>query len=297
MRLVGTGDDLFDVAFMEAPIGMALVSLDGSWVRVNPALCAITGYSEQDLLARTVQQITHPDDLDSDRERVQQLVAGERISYTADKRWFTATRTPIWVSLTVSLVRGPEGRPQRFVFHVEDVTARKQMEQRLKRLADHDPLTSLWNRRRFEEDLQRQVARSRRYGETAALLLLDLDNFKQINDTHGHTAGDNLLCAVAGALRQRLRSTDVLARLGGDEFAVLLANVTPDQAAMLADQVAVSIREQTAEVGDQALSATASIGVAVIDEKTESAESAFMQADMAMYDAKAAGRNRAAVRA
>ena len=118
-----------------------------------------------------------------------------------------------------------------FIVHVEDISVRKRMEASLQRLADHDPLTDLWNRRRFEEELRRQVARCRRYGEKAALLLMDLDGFKAVNDSFGHKAGDDLLKLVAAALQQRVRGTDAVARLGGDEFAVLLGNVSPDQAA------------------------------------------------------------------
>jgi diguanylate cyclase (GGDEF)-like protein/PAS domain S-box-containing protein len=288
---------LFDAAFTEAPVGMATVELDGSWMRVNRAMCELFGYGGEELLMHGLQELTHPDDLDADADLLQQLIAGDHRSYSIEKRCFTATRAPIWVSMHVAAVRGPEGPTEELLYRIEDITAAKQMELRLKRLADHDPLTNLWNRRRFEEDLQRQVARSSRYGETAALLLLDLDNFKRINDSLGHTAGDDLLCAVAGSLRHRLRTTDALARLGGDEFAVLLANVTADQAAMLADQVVAGIRERSLDIGGQPILPTASIGVAMIDETTASAEAAFMEADMAMYDAKAAGRNRAAVRA
>ena len=108
---------------------------------------------------------------------------------------------------------------------------RKRMEASVQRLADHDPLTDLWNRRRFEEELRRQVARCQRYGEKAALLVMDLDGFKAVNDSFGHKVGDDLLKLVAAALQRRVRGTDAVARLGGDEFAVLLGNVSPDQAA------------------------------------------------------------------
>ena len=286
---------MFSTAFAEAPIGMALVGLDGSWLKVNRAVCALTGYSEQELLGRTFQEITHPDDLDADLGLLQRLVAGEIPSYSMEKRYFKASGELIWVNLYVSLVRSPDGSPEHFISQIEDISERKRMEHELQRLADHDPLTDLWNRRRFEEELQRQIGRCRRYAERAALLLLDLDDFKHVNDMLGHKAGDDLLCAVAHAMRRRLRATDSLARLGGDEFAILLANVSPEQATALAEDVAQSIRANPVTVRDREITATASIGVAFLDREVQDAESALMTADIAMYEAKAAGRDRTSV--
>jgi diguanylate cyclase (GGDEF)-like protein/PAS domain S-box-containing protein len=286
---------MFSTAFTAAPIGMALVDLDGGFLEVNHALCALTGYEEDELLARTFQEITHPDDLDADLELVRRLVAGEIPSYKLEKRYFTASGDLIWINLHVSLVRGPGGTPERFISQIEDITERKRMEQSLQRLADHDPLTELWNRRRFEEELQRQVGRCKRYHEQAALFLLDLDDFKRVNDTLGHKAGDDLLCAVAETMRMRLRSTDSLARLGGDEFAVLLANVTADEAAALAEELVAAIRAVRITIRDRDVAATASIGVALLDSTVQSDESVLMAADIAMYGAKAAGRDRASI--
>ncbi|MCW2968067.1 MAG: hypothetical protein JWM71_1839 [Solirubrobacteraceae bacterium] len=286
---------MFSTAFADAPIGMALVDLDGSFMQVNRSVCALTGYSEEELLARTFQEITHPDDLDADLGQIQKLLAGEIDSYSMQKRYFTAGGRLIWVNLYVSLVRAPDGTPEHFISQIEDISERKRMEDELQRLADHDPLTDLWNRRRFEEELQRQLGRCKRYGETAALLLLDLDDFKQVNDTLGHKAGDDLLCAVADAMRVRLRRTDSLARLGGDEFAVLLAHVAPDQARVLAEDLAQSIRAHPVTVRGREITATASIGVALLDRDMVSAEAALMGADIAMYESKAAGRGRTSV--
>jgi diguanylate cyclase (GGDEF)-like protein/PAS domain S-box-containing protein len=287
---------LVSTAFADAPVGMALVGLDGAWLKVNRSICELTGYTEAELLARTFQEITHPDDLDADLEQVQRLLAGEIERYAMEKRYYTAGGDLIWANLSVSLVSAPDGTPEHFISHIEDITTRKRLEQSLQRLADHDPLTELWNRRRFEEDLQRQVGRCKRYGEQAALFLLDLDDFKQVNDTLGHKTGDDLLRAVAMAMRKRLRSTDALARLGGDEFAVLVANVTPEQAAVLAEELAETIRSNRVRVRGREIGATASIGVAFLDRSVESDESVLIAADVAMYQAKAAGRDRTSTR-
>ena len=288
---------MFSTAFADAPIGMALVGLDGSFLRVNRALSALTGYSEAELLERTFQEITHPEDLEADLGHIQDLLHGAISFYAMEKRYYTADGRLIWVNIHVSLVRAPDGTPEHFITQIEDVSEGKRMLAELRRLAEHDPLTGLWNRRRFEEELERQIGRCRRYGERAALLVVDLDNFKQVNDTIGHRAGDDLLCAATEAMRARLRATDALARLGGDEFAVLLVNVTEDLAARLAEELAEAIRSRPVIVRDREIATTASIGVALVEASVESADAALIAADNAMYEAKAAGRDRTSLRA
>jgi diguanylate cyclase (GGDEF)-like protein/PAS domain S-box-containing protein len=278
----------FERAFSDAPIGMALVDLDGGFLKVNRSLREITGYSGQELLALTLPGITHPEDLQADREEVEALLAGRTDRYAREQVCFAARGQLIWTKLARSLVRDSDGQPVHFIVHVEDISVRKRMEASLQRLADHDPLTDLWNRRRFEEELRRQVARCQRYGEKAALLLMDLDGFKAVNDTFGHKAGDDLLKLVAAALQRRLRGTDAVARLGGDEFAVLLSNVSPDQAAELAEQLHTLVAGASLELAGRRVCVTASVGVVFLDEHIAGEQDAMVQADVAMYDAKVA---------
>src|ERR1039458_8832119 len=160
------------------------------------------------------------------------------------------------------------------------------MEQRLRQLADHDSLTGLRNRRTFEEAVILQVGRCQRYGEKATLLLIDLDGFKQINDTHGHQTGDDVLKAVADAIRARVRTTDFAARIGGDEFAVLLPHTSNGKAACVAREIQRVIDETTINVGATAVHPRASIGIATVDEGTPGAEAAIVEADRAMYAVK-----------
>lgn len=282
----------FETAFQDAPIGVALVALDGKFIRVNRALCEITRYGESDLLSKTFQEITHPEDLATDEAFVAQMLAGEIERYSMDKRYFTASGDEIWVSLFVSLVRGVDGEPRHFVSQVKDISERKRMEESLHRLADHDPLTGLWNRRRFEEELGRQVARCQRYGERAAFLLLDLNEFKPINDAHGHKAGDRLLVAVSAALSRRLRESDAVARIGGDEFAVLLSNVSKAQANLLADELCRAVELTRIAVDGGTAGVSASIGVALMDSSVQSEDAVFVEADQAMYRAKPGGSTR-----
>jgi diguanylate cyclase (GGDEF)-like protein len=158
----------------------------------------------------------------------------------------------------------------------------------LRHLADHDALTGLPNRRRFEQELARHLAHVRRYGPEGAALVLDLDCFKPVNDTFGHAAGDRLLARVACVLRERLRATDVIARLGGDEFAILLPRVDRAGAAAVARSLVETVREQA--LTDCARGVTVSVGVLPFDTcGTLGAEGIVAAADLAMYDAKALG--------
>jgi diguanylate cyclase (GGDEF)-like protein/PAS domain S-box-containing protein len=289
-RLALEAEQRFETAFSDAPIGMTLVGLDGSFMKTNRALREITGYTEQQFAGLTFQDITHPDDLGADLAHLQRLVDGDVAGYQMEKRYYTRAGPLIWVLLSVSLVRDEEGRPLHFISQIQDITERKRMEAHLKHLADQDPLTGLMNRRRFEDEVQRQVSRCRRYGETAALLVLDLDHFKFVNDTLGHKTGDRLLKAVAGCIRERLRDTDVCARVGGDEFAVMLLGADAAQAQDVAEGICERIRVTVLDADGEQIRTTASVGVVALDGDVEDA---FVAADVAMYDAKALGRDRA----
>ena len=280
---------LTEAAFVAAPIGMALVGLDGSWLRVNRALCDLTGYSEADLLQMTFQEITHPDDLDADLAHVEQLLSGEIDRYSMEKRYLTSASDPVWINLSASVIRDARREPLHFVAQIEDISERKRLEASLQRLAERDPLTDLWNRRRFEDELQRQVQRCQRYHERAALLIIDLDDFKPVNDQFGHTVGDELLKAVASSLRMRLRVTDALGRLGGDEFAVILTNITADDGAALAEQLRHAVAASVVRAHGAEVSVAASIGISFLDRHTVSESVSMVDADAAMYDAKARG--------
>jgi diguanylate cyclase (GGDEF)-like protein len=193
-------------------------------------------------------------------------------------------------------VRDDGGRPAYAVIQVVDITERKRFEGQLQYLADHDALTGLYNRRRFEEELDRVLAAAERYGRAGALLVLDLDGFKYVNDTLGHPVGDELIARLAGTLRDELRESDVIARLGGDEFGVILPEATEAEAAAVADKLLRAVqRDGTVADASRRARVTASIGVAPFDGGDGlSAEELLVEADIAMYDAKEGGRNRAA---
>src|SRR3954453_10249482 len=204
------------------------------------------------------------------------------------------TRT--WISVNTQGVFHPgEELPRAVVISITDVTERRNFEAELRFLADHDALTGLPNRRRFHEELQRHLAFIERYGGEGAVLLFDLDNFKYLNDSQGHKAGDQYLVSLARVLKERLRQTDVLARLGGDEFGVLLPAAGPVQARRVAEILAEAVREHAPLVGGQPVKLSTSIGIACFGQGgagNAPPDELLAAADLAMYDAKEAGRDR-----
>ena len=412
--------ELFETAFSHAPIGMALIGLDGRWLKVNRAVCTITGWPEPELLKRTFQDITHPDDLEADLAQVERLIAGKINEYQIEKRYLTRTGSEIWALLSVSLVRDAEGRPRHFISQIEDISQRKRAEERLReaeadarmqrdhataiigamhegyaftvdgeikavndalctvtgftrdqlvgsrppyafwapeltdemdevrrrvteeegglfevafmrangerfeaeltvqpardaagqtigfvstmrdvsvqnrqhreleRLARTDSLTGLANRHVLQESLHGEARRRASDAQQLALVLLDLDLFKQINDEHGHPAGDAVLIEVARRLMLTVRSGEVLARVGGEEFAWLLPASSTSEAIAAADRARAAIASRPfAGAGPLTMSA----GVGLVPTPSDGDE-LYRLADRALYEAKQNGRNR-----
>ena len=291
-------EERFRSAFEHGPVGIALVEVRGDargrFIEVNPALCEITGYDEERLLGTRSASITYPDDVEAEETLFDQLVAGETQNYTTEKRVLRPDGEPIWVSVNAGLVRDADAEPLYVILQVQDVSDRKRFEGQLQYLADHDPLTGLFNRRRFEQELSRQVSYNARYGSTGAVIVVDLDHFKYVNDTLGHAVGDELIGRVGGILRDRLRDTDIVSRLGGDEFAVLLPEADEAQARAVAHNLLADIRSQAVVMAaGRSLRLTASAGVSMFGQAIEvGPDGVLVNADIAMYDAKDGGRDR-----
>jgi diguanylate cyclase (GGDEF)-like protein/PAS domain S-box-containing protein len=276
----------FEEVFEQAPIGTGLLDRDGRWLLVNRALCEITGYTAAELICKRFDGIIHPDDVYNHRERQGQLLAGEISAFQVEKRYFDAAGETVAAIVSVSLVRDREGEPLHYIVQLQDISERKDLEEHLRHLADHDELTGVRNSRLFEHDLRLQVARAHRYGEVAGLMLIDLDEFKHVNDRHGPQVGDATLRAVSRALTRRLRETDLVGRLGGDRFAVLLPHIDRDGLTVVVDGLARVIPACTIDAGAEALHPSASIGFALIDQHTGSAEEAMAAAERAMLAVK-----------
>ena len=224
------------------------------------------------------------------------MLEGELSGHRAERRYLHASGSAVWVAINSTLVRDGDGKPLHFLSQMQDITERRRHEAELRHMADHDPLTGLLNRRSFERELERHVAYVERYGPQGAAIVLDLDHFKTINDTLGHSAGDELIVRVAHALRSRLRESDVLARLGGDEFAILLPEASPEEADGVAAAVLDSVRTLAVPTATgRTRTVTASLGIALFDSAHRlTGEDVLVNADLAMYDAKEAGRDQLA---
>jgi diguanylate cyclase (GGDEF)-like protein len=215
--------------------------------------------------------------------------------HDVEKRFLRSGGSIAWASVHTTLVRDDRGEPSYLLSQIQDVTARHEYESRLHYMAEHDPLTGLLNRRAYERILTEHLARGERYGHSGAVLMLDLDDFKQVNDTLGHNVGDELIARVGKALVERLRNTDTVARLGGDEFAILLPRGGRRDAELVARSLLEAIRAERSARGPKGRERpiSASIGVAPLTgNKPIGTEEALINADLAMYDAKEAGRDR-----
>jgi diguanylate cyclase (GGDEF)-like protein/PAS domain S-box-containing protein len=269
----------------DAIIGQALDGTVTSW---NPAAQRIFGYAAAEMVGQSIARLVPDDHLGELGRLVDRLSTGARVAEHEAIR-VTKDGRRLDVSLTISPIHNELGTTVGNSTIARDITERNRARSHLIRLADHDPVTGLYNRRRFDQELDRQIALMRRYNNPATLLVVDLDNFKSINDTMGHGAGDILLRSIAGALRVALRETDIIARLGSDEFVILL----PETSANVAHNVADSLRAAVADhprFGSPGLALTASVGIAPITASVTASE-LMVQADLALYDVKDRGRN------
>jgi diguanylate cyclase (GGDEF)-like protein/PAS domain S-box-containing protein len=296
-RALAAAEERFRTLFEAAPVGMSLTNLTGTKIAVNPALARILGRSVESLVGLPIDEHIHPDDRAASLAAFARLVFGEQRSYRAEERVLDGAGEPVWVQLDATLLRDADGAPAAVLRQIQDISERRRHEAQLQHLAHHDALTGLLNRRGFGVELDRHGSHAERYGADGALLVFDLDNFKLVNDRFGHKAGDELIAAVAGIMRRRLRTTDVLARLGGDEFAALIPHGGIEEAQVVADALLEEIRRGPLVPGGTGdVRVTASIGIATFEGRTGAAD-ILVDADLAMYEAKRGGRDRSAHRA
>src|SRR5688572_31455934 len=281
----------------------ALAANDGLWdwdlVRdrcdFSPRWRTMLGLENTPLLplAREWLDRVHPDDAPRLRADIDALLAGTSPRLESEHRLRHADGNWRWMLVRALALREGTARPSRIAGSMTDISARKRSEEELRRAAMHDALTGLVNRAYFLESLERSVARvQRRPDKTIALLFLDLDRFKQINDSLGHLAGDRLLASIARRLQSCVRPGDVLARLGGDEFAVLLDDLKdPTDATRIAERMQEALHAPLPSDSSEVV-VTASIGIAFGGADLEGHEELLRDADLAMYRAKASGKAR-----
>lgn len=275
--------------FDNAAIGMAVVSVDGSWLQVNEALCKLLGYSEQELRATSFQRLTHENDLRQVMSYIQRVLEGYIQGHEQEKRYIHEQGHTVWVLWHVSLLKDSETGAKRLFFQVQDISDRKRAEEQL----TQDTLTGLPNRARFHDLLKLRGGRKQsNKDQQYAVLLLDVDRFKLVNDSLGTGSGDQLLVQIAQRVKTCMRQGDVLSRVGGDEFAVLLDDVTGEEEAC---SVATRIQQALAisfNLLGQEVYTTMSIGIAVGPDHGEPISDLLRDAETAMHRAKAHGKAR-----
>ena len=299
----GSGVPPLGRAFEDAGIAMAFVAPCagpgglGAILSANPAMAQFTGYPLEQLLGMAFPTLVHREDVAISEDLMHRLVSGEIESCSFEKRFEHADGHLVWGLLTVTPARTEIGeREGCLIVQLQDISERKHFVGQLEYFADHDPLTSLLNQRRFRIDVDRQLAYGRRHGGCGALIMLDLDYFKQINDQFGHAAGDEVIIAVAAVLRKGCRETDIVARLGGDEFAVLLPESSMVDAGHHAEKLLELIRSLPIEGAASGIQVAASAGLAgFCANDGQCADDVLINADLALYQAKESGRGKVEV--
>jgi diguanylate cyclase (GGDEF)-like protein/PAS domain S-box-containing protein len=279
--------------FANAPMGVALTTPDGVIVDANPALGALVGVPDVGLRARSVLDLVHPEAGGAAREAYATLMAQRDRPMRHETRLVRADGTEVPVQVTASWVDAtPEGEAPHLVMIVEDITERKALEAQLVHRSLHDPLTALPNRVLFQDRLWHALNRGKRERTPTCVLIVDLDDFKSINDELGHPTGDRVLVAFADRLRSVLRASDTAARLGGDEFSIVCENTEPADAEVLADRLRAAVTEPLTLSGTS-VSVGISIGIGSApggDDPREVYERVVREADDAMYANKASRR-------
>jgi diguanylate cyclase (GGDEF)-like protein/PAS domain S-box-containing protein len=261
--------------------------LEGRVLLWNRGAERLYGYTEAEMRGESISVLVPPGHDDEVPGLIRRARAGERVEGHETVR-VRKDGTLVDVSLTVSPICDRDGNVFGVATIARDISVRLRCQEQLRFLAEHDSLTGTGNRRHFEREVSDQIGRARRYGEQAALLFIDVDGLKQINDAHGHKAGDRALQEIAGVVSDRLRDTDVLARIGGDEFAVLVPHADEAQARAISKDLRHITSAADIDLDDgTTLPLPASVGFALIDRDTDSDE-ILAQADEAMYQNKLA---------
>ena len=284
------GEEKYRTLFEQTHDAVYILDPDGWVTDINRAMLDLLAIGHDEIIGRHAEDVF---DIDrDDRKRIQHDLEHKGYATDVDVRLTRQDGIKLDCRVSISPRLGGEGDVLGYHGIIRDVTAQKRLESRLIRLADRDPLTDLLNRRRFEDDLQHHLAQAHRSEAASALLWIDIDHFKAINDSLGHRAGDELLVALSDLLQENLREQDLVARIGGDEFIVLLPQTTAARAEMATQKLLRTIENREITVNDQTLQATVSIGIALFPEHGRTAEDLLARVDTAMYQAKRQGRNR-----
>ena len=280
--------------FEQAPIGISKLGLDGRLLEVNQAYGKILGYAPSDLVGRLMRDFTHPDDQHENHALIARLLSGELDRFNFEKRCLHADGHIVWVSVNGSIARDPSGAPLFMIGQIEDITEARALRDQLALTAVTDPLTGLPNRMVFMEHLGRALEQAEAKGRHVALLFLDIDRFKLVNDGIGHDAGDRLLVQVGRRLQGAIRQGDFLARFGGDEFTLFCEVADEDDVVEIVGRLRRTMARPVTEVDFEQF-VSLSIGIAVSTSQSMLPSMLLRGADIAMYQAKRTGPGRSMV--
>ncbi|MEM7288215.1 MAG: EAL domain-containing protein [Actinomycetota bacterium] len=282
----------FRASFDLAPIGMAELDTDGRIIEVNGALCDQAGQDRERILGEVLSALVHESDRDAHIARVGSLVAGRSDAVQGEHRYRGDDGNDVWVHESISVVRSEHGEPRTLLVQSQDITAQRRAAWELAQQALHDELTGLPNRALFLNRLKHALIRAERHESQVAVMFIDIDRFKVINDSLGHETGDEFLVQIAARLGRAVRAGDTVARFGGDEFVVLCENVSGVSEATAAAQRIQGSFAEPFGLAESPTYASASIGITLSGSADTSADSLLRDADAAMYRAKEGGRNR-----
>ncbi|NNN12787.1 MAG: EAL domain-containing protein [Acidimicrobiaceae bacterium] len=293
VETLAKSEERFRLAFDDNVAGMALVDLDLSVLRVNRSLCEMLGYSQEELVGRSIAEFTHLDDRLLTAEENDRLVLGEVDQLYHSKRLLRKSGEVVFTEVSRTLARDEMGNPSFVLGSIRDITKERILASRLSHQALHDPLTGLPNRVLLQDRMPLARYKAAYHLRSRALLLLDLDDFKRVNDTFGHHVGDQLLVSLAHRLKEIIRPSDTLYRFGGDEF-IYLAEELDNLAD--AEGIAKLLLDAFAEpfvVEGIAIDQSASIGVVECEpDSDKDCDEVLRAADTAMYEAKKQGKSR-----
>jgi diguanylate cyclase (GGDEF)-like protein/PAS domain S-box-containing protein len=284
-------EERFRSAFSNAPIGIGLMSSEGQLIQVNDAICKIFGFSKEEILLKSLRDVIPPEDLVNFLTGIGLVVRGEQNSFQAEIRYFNHKGEKIWTQTSISRLNDSES--SRLIVQIEDITARHHAEEKLRYDASFDSLTNLFNRAIFMSKLHDSIDKAKSTIEYEfAVIFVDLDKFKLINDSAGHTVGDKLLIAVAQRLKKCLPPEATLARFGSDEFLILLEQeISKEKLTLMVEEIQKQVNLLYGIAG-QEISVTSSIGVVYYDETHQTTEDVLRDADTALHIAKKQGRAR-----
>ncbi len=291
LSLLKRSEEDFRTNFDLVSVGMAHISLDGKWLKANPELCKILEYTEGELFSTKFHSVLHPGDLPRTLESLASLLMGKIPSFSTEIRIRKSSGQALWVHMTVSILRDERNCPRHLVAVIADISQKMKSEEQIHFLANHDTLTKLPNRKFLLEKLGQKLVQAESANQRIAILLLDLDGFKLINDSLGHAAGDSLMSFCGQYISDCLEEGDLSARLGSDEFAIVCVRAeTNEIVSNFSERMlkAISVPTRMAEMD---ISITGCIGIAVYPDDGDDISTLLRKADTAMYRAKDAGGN------